>query len=685
MPKAKSTTTPDPKKTETSSSKTTPARKTVKKVTPPSKNVSKNASTKAEVSGSPSVNAKKASPKTMTSKSVPSKAVVSPPLDLEADLTKALVLKELKSQLSQAGLLGKGRPPRVLLAYSGGGDSTALLHALAQLKETEGLECLAVYYHHNWRGTPAPELPRIHKNCQRVRIPLVLAPPHPDEEKSEMSARQFRYERLLDVATQYKAEAILTAHHEDDQLETLLFRLFRGTGPDGLEGIQRCLFFKKAQSETLCPIPILRPFLSIRQAILEAYNQSQDLPYYTDPSNANTRYARNAIRHNIVPAIEAHFPTYRKALIKLSHLVEGDVSILDHITQTQWEALALPEAPPNVFQMGSKRSTTLFCQLNVPYQRRLVRHLLQGLNIESQFEDTQRLISFLTQETPLLRAQVSPIKKLASVRPESKKPKKSPEKEFIKMSLGTTKEGDLRFLFRSDKAFWVEVHPQRNEAYRDLIRQRVAVPLSGGVVTLPWDAGQALRVEPFPKRAGMFDVRKLTQAKAKDVLVNISAYVGKTLEVRTRQAGDWIKPLGMKGKRMKLKEFFIAQRIPQELRSEWPVIACEDEILWVPAVGMSESLRVSMKSAPTHTWMLGGTEEVTQLRTLRFLEDPSTSTEEESLDTAENLEEIEGANPPDGLKDAETLMLEHEIDPDDLEVIDLDDLAETLIEAGEHS
>jgi hypothetical protein len=83
--------------------------------------------------------------------------------------------------------------------------------------------------------------------------------------------------------------------------------------------------------------------------------------------------------------------------------------------------------------------------------------------------------------------------------------------------------------------------------------------------------------------------------------------------------------------------------------------------------------------------MLGGTEEVTQLRTLRFLEDPSTSTEEESLDTAENLEEIEGANPPDGLKDAETLMLEHEIDPDDLEVIDLDDLAETLIEAGEHS
>jgi tRNA(Ile)-lysidine synthase len=639
----------------------------------------------------------KASPKTEAVKATPAKAVKAktskPKVILPAESVKVTVLKELREQLSQAGLIGMGRPPRVVVAFSGGSDSTALLHALAQLRDTEGLEALAVYYHHNWRGTPAPELPRVHKNCQRLRIPLVFAPPHPDEEKSEVSARHFRYERLIEVATQFKAEAILTAHHQDDQIETILFRIFRGTGPDGLEGIQRALFFKKQGEDTPSHIPILRPFLGLSERVLSAYTESNELLFFKDPSNTNTRYARNAIRHELLPVIKAQFPTYEKAVLKLSHLVEGDVSILDHITHTQWDSLDLKGASPSVFQFGAKRSTTLFCQLNVPYQRRLVRHLLQQFNIESDFEDTQRLIGFLTQDLHTLHLHKKDKQGVL------KQPKAS-----VKMSLGTTRDGDLRFLLRSNTAFWIEVHPHRDEAYRSLIAQTVAVPLSGGVVTLPWDAGQALRVEPFPKRAGMFDVRKLTSAKSKDILVNLSDYAGKSIVLRTRQAGDWLKPLGMKGKRMKLKAFFIAQRIPQELRAEWPVIACGDEILWIPGIGVSEALRVTMKVPPTHTWMLGDTEEVTQLRTLRFLEDPTTSIaeqEEAALatdlddvleDTDESLEENlvdtldddgDGFDPVNHIKSVERLMLEHELDPDEIEVIDLEEVLELDSEEAE--
>ncbi|MFN9691453.1 MAG: tRNA lysidine(34) synthetase TilS [Vampirovibrionales bacterium] len=629
----------------------------------------------------------KASPKSEAVKATPAKAVKSktakPKVILPAESVKVTVLKELREQLSQAGLIGMGRPPRVVVAFSGGSDSTALLHALAQLRDTEGLEALAVYYHHNWRGTPAPELPRVHKNCQRLRIPLVFAPPHPDEEKSEVSARHFRYERLIDVATQFKAEAVLTAHHQDDQIETILFRIFRGTGPDGLEGIQRALFFKKQGEDRPSHIPILRPFLGLSERVLSAYTESNELLFFKDPSNTNTRYARNAIRHTLLPVIKAQFPTYEKAVLKLSHLVEGDVSILDHITQTQWDALELKGASPSVFQFGAKRSTTLFCQLNVPYQRRLVRHLLQQFNIESDFEDTQRLIGFLTQDLHTLHLHKKDKHGVL------KKPKAS-----VKMSLGTTREGDLRFLLRSNSAFWVEVHPRRDEAYRHLIAQSVAVPLGGGVVTLPWDAGQALRVEPFPKRAGMFDVRKLTSAKSKDILVNLSDYAGQGVVLRTRQAGDWLKPLGMKGKRMKLKAFFIAQRIPQELRAEWPVVACGDEVLWVPGIGVSEALRVTMKVPPTHTWMLGDTEEVTQLRTLRFLEDPTTSIaeqEEAALEAGledvldESLEEglvdtldddNDGFDEVNHIKSVERLMLEHDLDPDEIDVIDLEEVLE---------
>jgi tRNA(Ile)-lysidine synthase len=687
MPKPKST--PSLTKKKTASPKKETSKASVEKAEKP---VSASKETEKTVEKAPAKVAKtsvkesgKASTKTTaqakdTKKSEAAKASVAkavksqtakPKVILPAESVKVTVLKELREQLSQAGLIGMGRPPRVVVAFSGGSDSTALLHALAQLRDTEGLEALAVYYHHNWRGTPAPELPRVHKNCQRLRIPLVFAPPHPDEEKSEVSARHFRYERLIDVATQFKAEAILTAHHQDDQIETILFRIFRGTGPDGLEGIQRALFFKKQGEDRPSHIPILRPFLGLSERVLSAYTESNELLFFKDPSNTNTRYARNAIRHTLLPVIKAQFPTYEKAVLKLSHLVEGDVSILDHITHTQWDALELKGASPSVFQFGAKRSTTLFCQLNVPYQRRLVRHLLQ------------RLIGFLTQDLHTLHLHKKDKHGVL------KKPKAS-----VKMSLGTTREGDLRFLLRSNSAFWVEVHPRRDEAYRNLIAQSVAVPLGGGVVTLPWDAGQALRVEPFPKRAGMFDVRKLTSAKSKDILVNLSDYAGQSVVLRTRQAGDWLKPLGMKGKRMKLKAFFIAQRIPQELRAEWPVVACGDEILWVPGIGVSEALRVTMKVPPTHTWMLGDTEEVTQLRTLRFLEDPTTSIaeqEEAALEAGledvldESLEEglvdtldddNDGFDEVNHIKSVERLMLEHDLDPDEIHVIDLEEVLE---------
>jgi hypothetical protein len=148
---------------------------------------------------------------------------------------------------------------------------------------------------------------------------------------------------------------------------------------------------------------------------------------------------------------------------------------------------------------------------------------------------------------------------------------------------------------------------------------------------------------------------------------------------------------------MKLKAFFIAQRIPQELRAEWPVLACGSEVLWVPGIGVSDSLRVTMKVPPTHTWMLGDTEEVTQLRTLRFLEDPSTLIEAEEADLLEDTleesleavladsapedsltdlleEDPEGFDEVNHIKSAERLMLEHDLDPDEIEVIDLEEV-----------
>jgi tRNA(Ile)-lysidine synthase len=618
--------------TPTTVVKATKAKKTVavKPATPTTKKLLK----KAGIASKPLAN------------SSSSKAVSSPKsVDLEPDALKQQLLNELRSQLKRSGLSGVGRPPRLLVAFSGGGDSTALLHLLSHLRDAGEVQFMAGYYHHNWRGTPPPELQRVHKTCQRFRVPLVFLPPHPKEEQSEHSARHYRYERLLQVAQQYKAEAVLTAHHQDDQIETLMFRLFRGTGLDGLEGIQQRLFYNNPESETQSTTPIIRPLLNVAQAQLAQYVAQQELAFFEDPSNKNVRHARNAIRHSILPHIESQFPHYRKALLKLSHLTQGDLSILHNITPTQWDALELKQASPSVFQVGSRRSTTLFCQLNTPYQRRLVRHLLGSMHIEASYDTTERVIHFINQDV--------------------RKGDSYSTKPVDKLSLGYTNSGDARFLLRSPKAFWVEIHPARNEAYQALVSQHQVISLSGGLVTLPWDDGQALRVEPFPRRAGVFDVRKLPKARSKEILVHAEAYEDKTLTLRSRKPGDWIKPLGMGGKRIKLKNFFISQHIPQELRDEWPVVACEDEILWVPGVGINEALRITQKKSPTHTWMLGGTEDLSQLRTLKFLEESLAGDDEED-DT--DLDDLTAITPTDN--DTEDL---NDVDVSDVEASFEDD------------
>jgi tRNA(Ile)-lysidine synthase len=601
-----------------------PAKKTATK-----KSASRSEATKAAPSAKATV-AKTRATKTPAAKSAPkstAKTIVAPitkpaseaaAVPPKSDQLKESLLHGLRHQLRQGGLLDTGRPSRIVLAFSGGGDSTALLHLMTHLRDAGEIRFVAAYYHHNWRGTPPPELQRVHKTCQRFRVPMIFLPPHSEEERNEHSARHYRYERLLQVARVYKADAVVTAHHEDDQIETLIFRLFRGTGLDGLEGIQKCLYYDNPATEKRSDIPVCRPLLGVSKEQLQRYLTDQSLAYFEDPSNQNTRHARNAIRHDLLPVVKQQFPQYRKALVKLSILSRGDLDILNTLTPTQWESLVLPKATPTVYQVGAKRSLSLFCQLNVPYQRRLVRHLLNGFHMEGSFETVERILQFLNQSG----ARTSTASNLSRT---------------TKLSIGYSHQGDARFLLRSAQAFWVEFHPAHDASHHLKTAEVREAPLTGGMVTLPWDEGQALRIEPLPRRAGIFDPRKLPAARSKEILVNAQAFENMTLTLRSRRPGDLIQPMGMGGKHMKLKEFFISQHIPRELRDEWPVVAHENTVLWVPGVGLSEALRVTPKKSPTHTWMLGGTEDLAQMRTLKFLEDAIEDNIQEGIESTEAL------------------------------------------------
>lgn len=185
--------------------------------------------------------------------------------------------------------------PRLWLAYSGGGDSQALLYALAHAAKTEDLPPIhALHVHHGLHPEADAWAEMCAAHCARVKIPLSVARVTVTEEGKglEAAARAARYQVFRQRIG--PGEGMFTAHHQDDQAETLLLQLLRGAGPAGLAAMP----VRAALGQGW----LLRPFLSLRRRRLR--EALAGLDWVEDPANQNPRFARNAIRHRVLPTLE---------------------------------------------------------------------------------------------------------------------------------------------------------------------------------------------------------------------------------------------------------------------------------------------------------------------------------------------------------------------------------------------
>ena len=225
------------------------------------------------------------------------------------------MLDALAGLLSQAGA---GRGTRLCCALSGGVDSVVLLHLLHELRPRLGFDLVAAHVHHglspradDWLAFCATLSARL----GLAFLPLRVEVARDDPAGLEAAARRVRHAALDGVACDWLA----LGHHQDDQAETLLFRLLRGTGVHGAAAMRALERGGEGRPGRL------RPLLGVRRAAIEAWARARGLQWVEDESNADCRFARNDIRHRLLPAAEKGFPAAVPALVRAAeHFREAD-------------------------------------------------------------------------------------------------------------------------------------------------------------------------------------------------------------------------------------------------------------------------------------------------------------------------------------------------------------------------
>jgi tRNA(Ile)-lysidine synthase len=244
-----------------------------------------------------------------------------------------------------------GTPPRggaIVVGLSGGADSVALTDALASLRRRRGFRLVAAHLDHGLRPGGAQDADFCVQLCRALDVPFrpgaadVRARAGRERGGLEQAARRERYAFLRRVREEEGAAAIAVAHTRDDQAETLLLRLLRGTGATGLGGM-------RPRSGDL-----LRPFLAVSRDEVLAHLRERGLAWREDPSNADAAHRRNRVRHELLPYLETRFnPRIRAALARTAGLLADEAAhvrreadaLLARAAREEGGALVLSRAP----------------------------------------------------------------------------------------------------------------------------------------------------------------------------------------------------------------------------------------------------------------------------------------------------------------------------------------------------
>ena len=430
---------------------------------------------------------------------------------------------------------------RLLCAVSGGADSVALLYTLHRLQKTGGFSLYVSHVQHDLRGgeSQADEA-FVREICQRWNVPLEVQRAGLDgtmeDPGMETLAREARRRIFARQMEALNADALLTAHHRDDQTETVLMHLLRGAGADGLCGMQPCTSWNGKL--------VLRPFLNLpKQSLLDALER-EGIPHREDRSNQQAITPRNALRLNLLPQLERLFPGTGAHIAQAAATLQTDAEYLNAQADRLYESCAVTRPP--LFALRLEPLSGADSALRRRVLRRFWREGLEAAALSPQehtlsHADTLALEALL--EAPARTTCNLPCGLAARMGQEH---------------IHLVHQNGLPLKMHAEEPISLRADCTRYELPHACIVQKAAY-------ALPSDANAVVLPPEWLKRGPVW---------------------------RTPQPCDRIRPFGAPGHKP-LRRYLTDKAVDPCLRPALPVLAVDDEILWIPSLCSSEALRLS--------------------------------------------------------------------------------------------
>ncbi len=445
-------------------------------------------------------------------------------------------------------------PQKVVVAVSGGPDSVCLLHTLYHLQQELKIDLHVAHLNHQLRGDESDaDAEYVAGLAGDMKLPATIEKRDVAGYRAqhhlslEEAAREVRYGFLAEVTRRVGAEIVAVGHTLNDQVETILLHIIRGTGTRGLRGLQPC---NVMQFQGL-GLTVIRPLLCVKREETEQCCSQLNLKPCQDISNLSHSLLRNRVRRELLPLLQSYNSGIFDSLLRIGRIAQDDLVLLEAESLRHWSEIVRKEENTLIFDKKRFRGIAPALQ----------RHLMR-MGIDDLLGTLKDIESRHIEE--IMDALVKPPGRRVTL----------PEGLIFYIDYD-------RYLLGFSQVELIPF-PELEGEFDILIPGKTQLP------------GWTIEASVLPGEK-MFEVSAREDAD-KFAACFDKTKVGAKIKVRARQSGDWFQPLGM-SQTKKVGQFMLDSRIPQTWRSRIPIACTPQQIIWIAGYRIDERVKVTQDTS----------------------------------------------------------------------------------------